>query len=416
MQHNNKQAAIPDDELVVFAQETLESSMGKHPKPWKIMIVDDEEEVHAITRNVLDELSFKGRGFTYVNAYSAQEAIQLFKANPDIALILLDVVMENDHAGLDVVRYIRKELLNKFVRIILYTGQPGRAPERKVIMDYDINDYKIKSMLTSQGLYTAVISAIRTFWDIQVIEQQRMELARALEEAQISNKARYQFLANIGHELRTPLNHVLGFTEVLLNTPVTSRQRDYLQKMKKSGEELCKVINNVLELSELVEGHVVLKASLFSLRSIIEEIMDVMTIQARWKNLQTAYHVASDLPDHLIGDEKRIKQILINVIGNAIKYTQQGSIEVDVAPHPDQSHHILFIVKDTGMGIAKDKQEYIFQPFELGEDILRKEFSGAGLGLAISKGLVDKMNGSIWFESQSGHGSTFYVSLPFNTA
>jgi signal transduction histidine kinase len=398
-------------ELLVFAEEKKNRVPENPLRPWKLLIADDDEGVHAVTRNVLEDFNFEGRGFTYLNAYSGKEAMQIFQENPDTALILLDVVMETDHAGLDVIRYIRQELDNPFVRIILYTGQPGMAPERDIILNYDINDYKVKSMLTSQELYTAVITAMRAYRDLRLIEKQRDDLEQAMEEAQVAHNARYQFLANMGHELRTPLNHILGFTEILLHTSLTEQQQNYIRKMKKSGESLCTVLNNILELSELTAGKNVLNEAPFFLRKMITETMEIMDTQAEWKNLRTSYHIADDIPDYLLGDGQRLKQVLMNLIGNAIRYTQRGHIKLNISRLEGHSIQVLFAVQDTGIGIKKDKQGQIFQPFALGEDALKKEFSGAGVGLAISKRLIESMNGKMWFQSTSGQGSTFYFSL-----
>lgn len=400
-----------NSEILVFAEEKKSKFSENSLQPWKLLIADDDEGVHAVTRNVLEDFNFEGRGFSYLNAYSGEEAIQLFQENPDTALILLDVVMETEHAGLDVVRSIRQELNGSSVRIILYTGQPGMAPERDVILNYDINDYKVKSMLTSQELYTAVITAMRAYRDLKLIEKQRDDLKQAMEEAQVAHNARYQFLANMGHELRTPLNHILGFTEILLHTPLTEQQKNYIQKMRKSGESLCKVLNNILELSELIEGKNVLHEAPFFLRKMITETMEIMDTQAEWKNLRTSYHIADDIPDYFLGDGQRLKQVLMNLIGNAIRYTQRGHIKLNISRLDAQPIHVLFAVQDTGVGITQDKQAQIFQPFALGEDALKKEFSGAGVGLAISKRLIENMNGRMWFQSTPGQGSTFYFSI-----
>ena len=413
MKNNGHAQQISDDTLVTFSREEPKVFSKPQPSPWKIMIVDDDEGIHAITRKVLEDFSFERRRLRYLSAYSGKQAIQIFKEHPDVALILLDVVMETDHAGLDVVRFIREQLHNTSVRIILYTGQPGLAPEQSIITNYDINDYKVKSMLTSQSLLTAVISAIRTYRDLHVIKQQRDKLQKTMEDAQIAQKARYQFLANIGHELRTPLNHIIGFAEILLNSPLTERQRNYIQNIRKAGNDLCAVLNNVLELSELTEGRLVLKPSLFSLRKTIAEMMTFLDIQAQWKNLQTSYAISDDVPDMILGDSVRLKQVIVNVVGNAIKYTQRGRVHLEVTPFQGHPSQLLFTVSDTGIGISQDKHDHIFQPFALAEDALQKEFSGAGLGLTISKQIIEKMNGKIWIESTPGQGSTFYFSMEY---
>ncbi|WP_320170147.1 DUF3369 domain-containing protein [Maridesulfovibrio sp.] len=171
-----------DEDELLFAEENPEDDNGVlREKNWKILIVDDEEDVHSTTRLVLDDFEFEGAGLEFLSAYTAEEALQIIKNEPDIAVILLDVVMETNHAGLELVRTIRGELKNTMVRIILRTGQPGQAPERKVIIEYDINDYKHKAELTAQRLFTSVLSALRSYRDIQIIEQNRKGLKHIIE-------------------------------------------------------------------------------------------------------------------------------------------------------------------------------------------------------------------------------------------
>ena len=401
---------------LTFAPEPDALPSSSPSPPWKLMIVDDEPAIHLLTRTVLQDFRFEERGFSFVDAYTGEQAIQLIQQHPDTAVMLLDVVMENDHAGLDVVRYIRETLHNPFVRIILRTGQPGQAPEHEVITKYDINDYKLKSMLTTQSLDTAIISALRSYRDLCVIEQQRQALEQALEEAKIAQKARFQFLANMGHELRTPLHGILGLTDLLLRTPITLQQKDYLNRIKQSGWSLTEVLNNILELSEIVEGRLILKNMPFSFRTIIAEIMQTLEIQAQWKQINIAYHIAEDVPDMVNGDMKRLKQVLMNLLRNALKHTLEGEIFMTISRYEEQPHGLLFAIHDTGIGIAKEKQQEIFEPFGLGEDTLTKRFAGAGLGLTISKEIIEKMQGKIWVESTPRQGSTFYFSIVLNPA
>lgn len=167
----------------LFADESLPQHQTNPQLPgWKVLIVDDEKEVHAVTRLALMELSFEQRGLEFLSAYSRSEAEQIVREHNDIALILLDVVMDTDDAGLKVTDYVRNTLNNRFSRIILRTGQPGQAPERAVVMHYDINDYKAKTELTSQKLYTAVMSALRSYRDIMRVEHQRQQLQQQFDQ------------------------------------------------------------------------------------------------------------------------------------------------------------------------------------------------------------------------------------------
>jgi CheY-like chemotaxis protein len=191
--------------LLTYAPEPERPSSIPELPPWKLMIVDDEPDIHTIIPSSLEDFRFEGRGVVYVEAYSAEEAIRMIQEHQDTAVILLDIVMEHDHAGLDVIRYIRETLQNRFIRIILQTGLPDQAPEHEIMTQYDINDYKIKSLLTRQLLYTAIISSLRSYRDLCLIARQRPALEQALEDAQIAHKTRFHFSEH-GHELRTPLH------------------------------------------------------------------------------------------------------------------------------------------------------------------------------------------------------------------
>jgi response regulator RpfG family c-di-GMP phosphodiesterase len=202
------------DDDIIFADETDDLLAEEETvKNWKILIVDDEAEVHTVTRMVLDDFKFEGRGVTFISAYSGAEAKKVVSENPDCALILLDVVMEANDSGLQVVKYIREKLKNKFVRIILRTGQPGQAPEREIITQYDINDYKMKSVLTEQSLFTTVTSAIRSFRDINIIEKNRKGLEQILKSS--VSLFRLQSLKQFASGALTQLSSLLGLDDQL---------------------------------------------------------------------------------------------------------------------------------------------------------------------------------------------------------
>ena len=183
-----------DFEGIVFAAEDEPKPEARAEGLWKLLVVDDEEEVHHVTHMVLADYRFEGRGVDFIGARSGAEAKELMGRHPDAAVVLLDVVMETDHAGLEVARYIREELKNRFVRIILRTGHPGQAPERKVILEFDINDYKQKSELTSQKLFTAVTSALRSYRDLHEIEQNRQRLEKILAALNVAQEVQQSLL------------------------------------------------------------------------------------------------------------------------------------------------------------------------------------------------------------------------------
>jgi response regulator RpfG family c-di-GMP phosphodiesterase len=190
---------MSDDDILIFAEEPTEIKNITHGEPWKIIIADDEEEIHAVTQMVLEDVIFENRNIKFFNAYSGEETIKLISENPDVAIILLDVVMETDDAGLKAAKFIRDELLNTRVRIILRTGQPGHAPERKVITEYDINDYKEKTELTAQKLYTTILSSLRSYRDLNIIEKNRKNLESIINNSGIlfENQSMESFSLNV---------------------------------------------------------------------------------------------------------------------------------------------------------------------------------------------------------------------------
>ncbi|WP_432735934.1 DUF3369 domain-containing protein [Maridesulfovibrio sp. FT414] len=202
-----------DEDELLFAEETPaeDESPFDDEKKWKILIVDDEEDVHSTTRLVLDDFQFEGAGLEFISAYTAQEALEIMNTEPEIAVILLDVVMETNHAGLELVRNIRGELKNRMVRIILRTGQPGQAPERKVILEYDINDYKHKAELTAQRLFTSVLSALRSYRDIQIIEQNRKGLKHIIEAS--SNLFQQKSVNKLAQGVLTQVISLMGLRD-----------------------------------------------------------------------------------------------------------------------------------------------------------------------------------------------------------
>ena len=165
-----------ESEIMAFTEDNYQNNQIEYNESWKLIIADDEEEIHTVTQMVLEDTVFENKKIQFISAFSGAETIRLITENPDTAVILLDVVMETDDAGLKVARYIREDLKNNLVRIILRTGQPGQAPERKVITEYDINDYKEKTELTAQKLYTAVLSSLRSYRDLNIIEMNKVNL------------------------------------------------------------------------------------------------------------------------------------------------------------------------------------------------------------------------------------------------
>lgn len=378
------------------------------PSPWPVLVVDDDEEVHIMTRLVLSKLRYKDRPLELLTARSGMEADDVFRRREDIAVALLDIVMETDDAGLRLARRIREEFANSDTRLILRTGQPGQAPVRDVIVNYDINDYKSKTELTSEKLFITIITGLRSYDNI-----------RSARMAESASKLKSSFLAAMSHEIRTPMNGVLGMLELLGHTPLDADQRDMLLTAQDSAGALLRIIDDILDFSKIEAGRMDIDRHPVELGTIMEGVADTLAPAARKKGLSFDIHVDPAIPVALMGDPVRLRQILFNLTGNAIKFTEQGGVMVRAERHPDPATGVARVrvsVIDTGIGIGPDQQAKLFQPFTQAEVSTSRRFGGTGLGLSISHRLVELMKGHIGLDSVPGHGSTFWFTLDLDVS
>ena len=238
------------------------------------------------------------------------------------------------------------------------------------------------------------------------------ELRKAKDAAEAGALAKSQFMANMSHELRTPMNAVIGMTSLLLEEEMTADQRDCIETIRSSGEDLMFLINSLLDFTKMNEQKVELESQAFELRRCIEDAMDLLAGEASRKDLKLSCRIDGKTPEMIIGDPTRLRQILGNLLNNAVKFTEKGSVTVTVhSLQIDEHHKIHFEIQDTGIGIAEDQMHNIFEPFCQADASITRKYGGTGLGLAISKKLVELMQGEIWAESEIGRGSTFHFTI-----
>jgi PAS domain S-box-containing protein len=296
-------------------------------------------------------------------------------------------------------------------------GEVTRIRERHVRKDGTV-EYIESVKCPMRNEKGEVIGVAGISRDVTKQVENEKTLIEAQQEAEAANKAKSAFLAMMSHEIRTPMNGVIGSASLLLGTELSPQQQEFVHTIEVSGENLLTIINDILDYSKIEAGKIELEKAPFNLRECIEDAFDLFVQPAAKKNVELLYYVGPDVPKMLIGDITRLRQILVNLMGNAIKFTENGEVHLKIQNLTDdgtrQHCQLQFAVRDTGVGIADENKDKLFQAFEQADSSSTRKYGGTGLGLTISRKLTELMGGKIWFESEAGKGSTFFftVTLP----
>ncbi len=274
-------------------------------------------------------------------------------------------------------------------------------------------DYSVRAAKHGNDEVGILIDAFNDM--LAQIQEQNSQLSSAKRKAEDATRLKSEFLANMSHEIRTPMNGILGMTELALDASVNPVQLDNLRTVKASAESLLEILNDILDFSKIEAGKFVLDPVDFELRASLDETMKLLALRAHQKGLELVCYCRPGVPQGVVGDPHRLRQILINLIGNAIKFTAKGEISVEVRVESSEANNVQlhFAVRDTGVGIPLNKQQHIFEPFEQADGSTTRKYGGTGLGLSICRKLVEMMGGRIWVDSGPGKGSTFHFTNSF---
>ena len=292
-------------------------------------------------------------------------------------------------------------------------GKPTRKTTRRMRSDGSVVDVEVFGVPVMRDGKTSEVMVI--YYDLTERKRADEALLRAKEAAEQANRAKSEFLANMSHEIRTPMNGIIGMTELVLDTELDSEQREQLNLAKASADSLLTLINDILDYSKIEAGQMDIESIDFSLGDCVGDTMKALSLRAHQKGLELAYEIESDVPDGVMGDPGRLRQVLNNLVGNAIKFTERGEVvlRVKIESREPDFIRLRFEASDTGIGIAPDKQRSIFEPFKQADGSMTRKYGGTGLGLTISSRLVELMGGKIWVESELGKGSRFHFSVCF---
>ncbi|MBF0273071.1 MAG: response regulator [Magnetococcales bacterium] len=395
----------------LFGQEPSPTPPPEEEPPVsRVLIVDDQPSNVDLLKELLEE-------HHRLVALNGPQALRAAMGREPPDLILLDIMMPEMN-GYEVCRQLRENPLTRDVPVIFVTAKKQVADESEGFrlggVDYITKPYQgeiVKRRVQTHLELKRGRNALEREVQVRTAElKAAQEVAeRARETAESGNRAKSTFLAHMSHEIRTPLNAILGVNELLIEADATPEQRRYLEMARKASESLLALVNDVLDFSKIEAGQFDLERSCFDLPAMVNGSAEILAIQARDRGIRLTRFLDPGLPRHVLGDPNRLRQILLNLLGNAVKFTREGEVSLTVAP--ERTGRIAFTIADSGIGIPTDKLASIFQPFRQADLSTTRRYGGTGLGLSICALLVERMGGKIGVESEEGQGSRFFFTL-----
>ncbi|MBU0664067.1 MAG: response regulator [Proteobacteria bacterium] len=367
-----------------------------------VLLIDDNLVSRTPLVTVLEEADYE-----VVLGCCAEEAMKRLRTlTPDI--ILLDVMMPGMN-GFSFCRKLKKDPKYQDIPVIFLTSL---SQQTDIVKGFDAGgqDYIIKPFNQQE-----LLARVRTHIHLHDTLLENKRLSRLALDA---NRSKSEFLASMSHEIRTPLNSIIGMAEVLAETALSAEQHEYVRIFRSAGENLLEIINDILDLSKIEAGQTELESIDFDLPTLLDSVTSLVSLRADEQETSIHTHIDSDVPFYLKGDPTRLRQILLNLVGNAVKFTQKGKVEIKVSTEsqPGSEQKLLFSITDNGIGIAADKQQLIFDSFTQADSLTTRKYGGTGLGLTICQKLLNIMQGRIWLTSQPEKGSTFFFTIPFSQA
>jgi signal transduction histidine kinase len=397
VRHDSPKSTIIDAE-----DFDVEGTAGQEPETaadstgYRILVVDDEPVNIQVLTNILSM-----RHYAVFKAYNGTEALELFENGAEFDLVLLDVMMPK-LSGYEVCQHLREKHSLFDLPIVMLTAK-NQVHDILLGFQAGANDY-IQKPFDKEELLARVNTLL--------------ELKSAMSAAMAANKAKSLFLANMSHEIRTPLHAVIGLTNLLLKTSMDDKQREYTEKMRRASSTLLGIINDILDFSKADAGDIQLKRDAFDIRQMFEDLAIFFREQYEHSDIELRLELDGDLPTRLIGDSLRLQQIFINLVDNAYKFTEKGSVTVRaaVSKHGSDDVTLGFAVEDTGIGMSPKQMDDIFAAFNQADNSSSRKYGGIGIGLAITREMVELMGGTIGVSSEEGKGTVFTFSCPFPLA